>query len=115
MKKVFALILAVLLLVPVLGGCNAPAEETTATTNNSGFRQPKEGEDKITRVLILGNSHSNDVFYQLGRVFDAQGYDNEIYLGFLYYSGCSIDEHVEFTNTNAAVYELCLPKSGLWE
>ncbi|MBR3838053.1 MAG: DUF4886 domain-containing protein [Clostridia bacterium] len=57
------------------------------------------------KFLILGNSHSNDVCHHLSRVFNAQGYEQPYTIGFLYYSGCLIRQHVDFSAQNQSVYD----------
>ena len=87
-----------------------PLNQTTTKEEGGlgggGMMTQSPYEQKVTKILILGNSHTNDVFFQLGRVFNAQGFDGQPYmLGFLYYSGCRLTQHVGFLNNNKAVYD----------
>ncbi len=65
------------------------------------------------KILILGNSHSNDTFFQLARVFQTQGYTEPVDLGFLYYASCSIWKHLEFAESDAPVYDF-YKSNGIW-
>ncbi|MBR2615244.1 MAG: DUF4886 domain-containing protein [Clostridia bacterium] len=134
-RRILALLLCAFTLLPLLASCAAPklnipeeTEESTvtvATTAPDATPTPKpnpstkeeetdtepEGmipqslaEQKITKILIIGNSHTNDVFFQLGRVFDAQ-FEGRYMLGFLYYSGCKLSQHVSFLKNNKPVYD----------
>ncbi len=134
MKRMLALILTVFTLLPLICSCGqgslkmieSEAAETEAlvetetenemeteaeTTADMSAEETEmipqsPYEQSVTRILILGNSASNDVFFQLGRVFNAQGFGGKKYtLAFLYYSGCSFSQHVAFMNQNAAVYD----------
>ncbi len=65
------------------------------------------------KILILGNSHSNDTFFQLARVFHTQGYEASVDLGFLYHSGCSIAQHVEYYEGDVPAYDF-YKSNGVW-
>ncbi|MBR3837559.1 MAG: DUF4886 domain-containing protein [Clostridia bacterium] len=124
MKRVLALLLVLITLLPLACACGQSelkAEETAqaetkteaaaetvteAATETAGMKPQSDYEKKITRILVLGNSGSNDVFFQLGRVFNAQGFGGKQYtLAFLYYSGCKFSQHVEFMRQDAPVYD----------
>ncbi|MBR7165567.1 MAG: DUF4886 domain-containing protein [Clostridia bacterium] len=124
MKRILAFVLVVLMLLPFAGACGQSelqeqtkaAEETVTETKvetaeaeetePAGMVPQSDYEKKVTRILVLGNSGSNDVFFQLGRVFNAQGFGGKQYtLAFLYYSGCKFSQHVEFMNRNDPVYD----------
>ena len=62
-------------------------------------------DDGVLRVLTLGHSLSNDANWLLSLVAEAEGYDN-LSLGFLYYSGCKLNEHVQFMNNDSPEYVL---------
>ncbi|MBR7164906.1 MAG: DUF4886 domain-containing protein [Clostridia bacterium] len=125
MKRILAFVLVVLMLLPFASACGQSElkiEETVAAETETEAETAEEVEvsetetvamtpqspyeQSITRILILGSSSSNDVFFQLGRVFKAQGFGGKKYtLGFLYYSGCEFSEHVEFLSMNKPVYD----------
>ena len=62
-------------------------------------------KEKALKILILGNSASNDIFFQLGRVFKAQGFGKPYVLGFLYHSGCQFQQHVGYFTQNEYAYD----------
>ena len=55
----------------------------------------------MEKILIIGNSHSNDAFWQLFEVFKAQAPEQKVLIGILYYSGCQLARHVEFAQQEA--------------
>ncbi len=65
------------------------------------------------KILIVGNSHSGDTFWLLKEVFSDQ-YDGDVVLGYLYYSGCSINQHVSFAENNEYVYDYNYNADGEW-
>ena len=70
----------------------------------------------MKRILIIGNSHSIDAFWQLRNAWkDMTGED--VTLGVLYYSGCSITKHIEFVKNGDKVcrYYRNANEDGLWE
>ena len=66
------------------------------------------------KIIIIGNSHSNDTFWLLREAFADQMPDQELMLGILYYSGCPVSKHVKFTMENKYVYDYHSNKSGVW-
>jgi sortase B len=81
-------------------------KETEALTTPGEMIPQSAYEQGITKILIIGNSASNDVFMLLDRVFKAQGFGGKRYmLAYLYYSGCTFTQHVNFMNNNAPVYD----------
>lgn len=50
----------------------------------------------MQRILIIGNSHSVDAFHLLNEVFRSQQPEKDYILGIVYYSGCSITQHINF-------------------
>ncbi|MBR3837646.1 MAG: DUF4886 domain-containing protein [Clostridia bacterium] len=123
MKRILALLLTLVMVLPLLFACGVSelavdemkaetetvVAETTAEEETEikqeGYLPQSQLERNVTRILIIGNSHSNDLFFQLARVFNAQGFDTRYTLGFLYYSGCSQYQHVHFCENNQAVYD----------
>ncbi|MBR2615483.1 MAG: DUF4886 domain-containing protein [Clostridia bacterium] len=97
---------------PVVPSAPSVTKEEEETVVEPATREQSEREKGIMKLLILGNSHSNDVFFQLARVFEAQGYEQEYMLGFVYYSGCSIKQHVQFGEQNKPVYDFYTSRYG---
>ena len=69
----------------------------------------------MKRILIIGNSHSNDTFWQLQEVCKAEAPEEEFLLGILYYSGCRISMHIRFAQEQAPVYVYHRNEGGDWE
>lgn len=111
MKKIVTLFLCLILVLSMFGCGNAAPEETTDAP------QPTQSaaEQEVLKLLVIGNSHSNDAFWPLYEVFKAQAPEQEVVIGILYYSGCSITQHVQFGSTHARVYDYYRNGSGVWE
>lgn len=104
----FLLSLVLLLGLTACGNKNdAPATEPAPTQSAA--------EQEVLKLLVIGNSHSNDAFWQLYEVFKAQAPEQKVVVGVLYYSGCPIVKHVQFANTAAKVYDYYRNGSGVWE
>lgn len=114
MKRFLAFLLSALLLLGLTAcGGQQPSESTDAPTVPEATQSPEE--EKVLKLLVIGNSHSNDAFWQLYEVFKAQAPDQEVVIGVLYYSGCPITKHISFANTSAKVYDYYRNGSGVWE
>ena len=100
MKKLFCLLLCAATVFS-LYACSGTAAEPTETTEPKPTQSPEE--QQVEKILIFGNSHSGDTFWQLQEVFDAH-YEGQVRLGYLYYSGCTIAQHVKFSSNNEPVY-----------
>ena len=111
MKRFLSLFLALLTAIPLFGCAgNAPAETTEAP---GPTQTPEEAE--VLKILVIGNSHSNDAFWLLWEAFRDQLPDQKVVLGIMYYSGCPIDKHVKFYTEKQAVYEYHRNMDGTWE
>lgn len=58
----------------------------------------------MLKVLGIGNSYTIDSMYLLGEIYKAESPDQQIQLGFLYYGGCALNQHVQFIRDDAANY-----------
>lgn len=112
MKKRIALILAALLALGLLGGCQQaePAQTTETTSAPTPTQSPEEA--KVLKILTLGSSSSVDAFHMLNMVAAAEGVEQELVIGTLYYSGCKFSQHVKFLRENSPVYQLYLSSSA---
>ena len=107
MKKLICLCLAMLLMLGCFTACGSKApEETTAPA----VTEPA-GEGEVLRILTLGNSGTVDSCHMLNLVAAAEGFEGELYVGSLYYSGCKLYQHVEFIKSGEKVYNLYLSSS----
>lgn len=86
-------------------------EVDTSIKNASWY---KDGELKI---LMIGNSFSDDTSYHLWKIAHSAGVDN-VTVGNLYIGGCSIDTHFENATKTAKAYEYRLTdnqKKGVYK
>lgn len=112
MKRIFTALLAVLMAVSLLPGC-APQEAQPTQEPQAATQSPEE--EKSLKILVIGNSHSNDTFWLLHEVFADQMPEQEVVLGALYYSGCPVSKHVKFATENQYVYDFHRNVDGTWE
>lgn len=128
MKRIITALLSVMLLLSLLSGCSTPESQstengsaengqTTAATEGVRAAEPTQSpeEEKALRILIIGNSHGNDTFWLLHEVFADQMPEQEVTLGALYYSGCSVTRHVQYATENQYVYDYHCNSNGTWE
>ena len=137
MKRLFTLILTAILMLSVLSGCGDPASapETTGTQTTAPetvsesipetapetvpetIPEPTQSpeEEKALKIIIVGNSHGNDTFWLLHEVFNDQMPEQEVVLGALYYSGCTVSKHVKFAMEDQYVYDFHRNEDGTWE
>ena len=66
------------------------------------------------KIMILGSSRSVNTFQLLYDVFQDQMPDQELVLGIMYYSGCSMSMHRKFIEGEEAVYSYYRNDSGQW-
>ena len=117
MKRLWAIVLTTAFALSLLTGCtsNPPAETTPiseATQNTEPTQSPEE--EKVLKIMIIGNSHSNDTFWLLHNVFADQLPEQEVVLGIMYYSGCTVNKHVSFTMGKESVYSYHCNMDGTW-
>ena len=120
LRRILCTCLCLCMLLPMLSGCAgepASTESTTMPSTQPTELQPTESpeEAKALRIMILGSSRSVNTFHLLYEVFKDQMPDQEITLGVMYYSGCSISMHAEFIKNNQRVYDYYRNTNGYWE
>ena len=76
---------------------------------------PNIQEGSVMKVLVVGNSHGLDATRMLAEVFETEIPDQEIVVGALYYSGCTIKQHAEFMTNGEAEYIYHKNTDGTWE
>lgn len=102
LKKILALSLSAIMFLGMFTACGAgTAKETESTVET----EPEE-EAKVMKILTLGSSSSVDSNHMINLVAHAEGFDKELVIGTLYYSGCKLHEHVKFLTENSNVYNL---------
>lgn len=119
MKKFLSALLCALLLASLIG-CNAapsaPSAPATDPTTEPTVPAPTESEEeaKVLKIMILGSSRSVNTFQLLYEAFKDQMPEQELVLGIMYYSGCSMSMHRKFIEGNEAVYSYYRNDSGQW-
>lgn len=108
LKKFLALSLAMIMLLGAFTACDAGAPKETEPT---AATEP-EKEAKAMKVLTLGSSSSVDSNHMINLVAHAEGFDQELVIGTLYYSGCKLSQHVKFLTNNEPVYKLYLSSTA---
>ena len=106
MKKIVAILLAALMLMSVFTGCQKEQENTTQNTSEettTGLTQSLE-EQEYLRVLTIGNSHTVDANLMLYDVIRKEMPDQKLLLGNMYFSGCTVSQHVKHFEGNQPVY-----------
>lgn len=113
MKRLFCFFLTVLMALAAFSGCDGEAQPLETTQASIPTQSPEE--EKVLKIMIIGNSHGNDTLWLLHEVFADQLPDQEVVLGSLYYSGCSVTKHVQFATENKFVYDFHRNSDGTWE
>ena len=117
MKKFLAIFLAALMLLGMLSGCqktDGADQTTTQATEETKPEQPAE-EQEFLRVLTIGNSHTVDSNLMLYTVFRKEMPNQKVMLGNMYYSGCSVSQHVDHFENNQPVYVYYKNNGSGWE
>jgi len=121
MKQLLSLLLSALMLFGCVCGCAGDADPTQTTaadaTQESQYVEPPrptETDDGVLRIFTIGNSHTNDCNQLLYEVFRAEAPQQQVMIGYLYYSGCKIEQHIQFAPNNQGVYEYSLNADGNW-
>lgn len=113
MKKVISLLLILALMLSAAACGGAPeASVPTETTEPKATESPEEA--KVLKIMILGSSRSVNTFQLLYEAFKDQMPEQELVLGIMYYSGCSISMHVNFIKNGDRVYDYYYNDSGRW-
>ena len=112
-KRILALLLAAVTMLSLVA-CNQ-----TPTPSPSETEAPTEPKVEVStldtqRILIIGNSHSIDAVQLLYDVLVAHEPDKQFVVGYLYYSGCAIWQHVNFFENKEAVYRYARNSDGFW-
>lgn len=112
MKKILALTLAILMVLGTFAGCQTGGEpETTAAP--APTQSPEE--EAVLRVLAIGNSHTNDATQLLYYVFNKEMPEQKVLIANMYYSGCSLAQHVTFAEGEKPEYVYYKNDTGAWK
>lgn len=71
-------------------------------------------EEETLKIMIVGNSGAVDAFHLLYKAFQDQYPDQKIVLGVMYYSGCTVAQHVDFYQKESPVYSYRINRDGTW-
>jgi len=63
------------------------------------------------KILTIGNSASLDACHLLNLIAATEGFEEELYIGTLYHSGCTLNRHVENLALDRADYSLHISSS----
>lgn len=99
MKRAIALVLAAVLCIGLFAGCQKPAETKPTETQDQ-----VQNDDGVLKILLFGHSLGNDAVWMLPQVFKNEAPDTKVVIGFLYYSGCWVAQHVQFAKDEMPVY-----------
>jgi len=104
-KRVLSLILAIL---AVLSLCACSSEQAPETTETPATEATMDWTKKDSlKILTLGHSLTVDSCHMLALIAAAEGVE-DLTVGALYYSGCSLYRHVQFMNADSPEYVLYL-------
>jgi len=112
-KRLLALVLCSLLALSSFTACGeAPAPTEPVQTKPAPTEPAKEA--KVMKILTLGSSSSVDSNHMINLVAATEGIGDyeEIVIGTLYYSGCSLSQHVKFLTEDASKYTLYLSSTA---
>lgn len=120
MKKALCILLIVVLSVSFFSGCAQQSDPTTTPTEAETTAAPttpteSPEEAKALKIMILGSSRSVNTFQLLFEAFRDQMPEQELVLGIMYYSGCSMSMHANFIMNNESVYDYYRNDSGKWD
>ena len=114
LKRTLAIVLTVGMILGACTACGAqqqPEAETTQPTEAITATEPAQ-EANVMKVLTLGSSSSVDSNHMINLVAHAEGFDKELIIGTLYYSGCTLKQHVQFLTANSNVYDLYISSTA---
>ena len=109
-KKLIALSLAMVMALGTLTACGKT--ENVEETKDPVIEESPE-EAKVLKILTLGHSLALDSGHLINLICGAEGVGEyeEVVIGTLYYSGCSLKKHVEFMQQDATEYDLYVSSS----
>ena len=112
MKRFLILLLCAALLTGMVG-CGS---QDTQLPQETTVPAPTESEEEanVLKIMILGSSRSVNTFQLLYEAFKDQMPEQELVLGIMYHSGCSMSMHVNFISTGQSVYDYYRNDNGRW-
>lgn len=110
LKRSLAIALAMITGLQLISACGNQSADITTAPKETVETKPEESKTSL-KVLTIGHSLAVDSCYMLSLIAAAEGYD-ELTVGTLYYSGCTLSRHVKFMSTDAREYNLYLSNSA---
>lgn len=87
---------------------------TRASSLTARFRKGTTTSENPFRILVIGNSHSDDAMAYVWDILTELGYD-DVRIGVLYIGGCDIATHVQCAASNSPSYEYRSNMDGTWK
>lgn len=113
MKRVLSLLLASVMLLGMLCGCQNTAGSDTTTTVPEVTQSAEEQE--VLKILFIGNSHFQDACTLLYEVFQKEMPEQKLTIGFMYKGSARIAQHAENIRNNTPDYEYFKNTDGTWK
>ena len=116
MKRIIALLMTVLTLILCGCGSTDSQPETVATTEST---QPTIDpnaplcDGNTLKMLVVTSSFGLNTTQFIWDIAKAEGAENVV-VGRLYYSGCTLQRHADYAKTNSASYEYTKNTTGEW-
>lgn len=109
-KRIISLMMVVLMLLGTMTACGTK-EDTNEKQDPVVQESPEEA--KVLKVLTFGHSLALDSGYMINLVCGAEGVGDyeEVIIGTLYYTGCSMSKHVKFMKEDSTEYQLHISSS----
>ena len=109
-QKLLAVALALCLVCGILGGCGNPTTEQEIETTMETTPKNHPGNDDTLSILMVGNSFCYYYVEELYGMLIAnpdpnRGYE-KVQIWNLYYSGCRLDQHLNWWKNGTAQYQL---------
>ena len=116
LKKLLSLILCPLLLLPVFCACgsiNEPSETTPDSYDAPIDTDTPLCDGKTLKMLVVTSSFGLNTTQHLYDIAKAAGCEN-IVIGRLYHSGCTLKMHYDYSKINAPEYDYTKNTYGEW-
>lgn len=116
MKRLFSILLALVLSVGIFTGCQAASKQPAVQEPSKETLPPVE-DDGVMKILLIGHSLGNDSVFLFPDICKSEGVENMV-VGFLYHSGCRLVQHLDYAKENArqyAYYEYDISKDDGWQ
>ena len=117
MKRLLSVLLAIVLSVGMLVGCQNNVSPDQTGTQNTEENLPPVEDDGVMKILLICHSLGVDSVFMFPDICKSEGVENLV-VGFLYHSGCRVVQHLDYAKANAAqyaYYEYDISKDDVWQ